>query len=236
MNFFNFGPDFKKWVKLLLYDSKLCVIQNGIFSEFFRIGRGCRQGDPISPYLFLLCVEILGILIRKKKQNIKGIYIHDTEYKLFQYADDMGIFIDGTEHSLRNALNSVDQFSKYSGLTPNLEKTKCIWIGSKKGSNDKLCEEIDLDWTDEPFVVLGIKISTKLEEMMDLNFLEKLNDIRKNICSWKKRNLTVLGKITVVKTILLSKLTHLFISLPSPDSHYIKTLETLFFNSFGEAN
>ena len=66
MNFFNFGPDFKKWVKLLLYDSKLCVIQNGIFSEFFRIGRGCRQGDPISPYLFLLCVEILGILIRKK--------------------------------------------------------------------------------------------------------------------------------------------------------------------------
>ena len=69
----------------------------------------------------MLYVEILGIFIRKKTQNIKGIYIHDTEYKLFQYADDMGIFIDGTEHSLRNALNLVDQYSKYSGLTPNLE-------------------------------------------------------------------------------------------------------------------
>ena len=47
---------------------------------------------------------------------------------------------------------------------------------------------------------------------------------------WKKRNLTVLGKITVVKTILLSKLTHLFISLPSPSKVYIKALETIFYN------
>ena len=44
------------------------------FSSFFNIGRGCRQGDPISPYLFLLCVEIMAILIRKN-QNIKGICI-----------------------------------------------------------------------------------------------------------------------------------------------------------------
>ena len=47
---------------------------------------------------------------------------------------------------------------------------------------------------------------------------------------WKKRNLTVLGKITVVKTILLSKLAHLFISLPSPSKVYIKALETIFYN------
>ena len=49
---------------------------------------------------------------------------------------------------------------------------------------------------------------------------------------WNKRNLTVLGKITVVKTILLSKLTHLLIpvSLPSPNKVYIKALETMLYN------
>ena len=99
------------------------------FSEFFPIGRGCRQGDPISPYLFLLCVEIMGILLRQNK-NIKGIYIENKEYKLFQYADDTGILLDGSESSLRSTLNLLDQFSKYSGLTPNLEKTRCIWTGS----------------------------------------------------------------------------------------------------------
>ena len=94
IKFFNFGPDFTKWIKIILNDTKLCVIQNGIFSPFSNIGRGCRQGDPISPYLFLLCVEIMAILTRKN-QNIKGICINDKEHKLFQYADDTGIFLDG---------------------------------------------------------------------------------------------------------------------------------------------
>ncbi len=59
----------------MLYNkAKLCVIQNGIFSEFFEIGRGCRQGDPVSPYLFNICVEIMGHMIRQNK-NIRGIRI-----------------------------------------------------------------------------------------------------------------------------------------------------------------
>ena len=74
LNFFNFGPDLIKWISVLYNKAKLCVIQNGVFSQFFEIGRGCRQGDPISPYLFNLFVEILGHMIRQNK-NIKGIKI-----------------------------------------------------------------------------------------------------------------------------------------------------------------
>ena len=51
LEFFNFGEFFINCIKFLLRDAKLCVIQNGIFSEFFNIGRGCRQGDPISNIL-----------------------------------------------------------------------------------------------------------------------------------------------------------------------------------------
>ena len=90
LHFFNFGPDIIRWVKTLYADAKLCVIQNGIFSEFFNIGRGCRQGDPVSPYLFNICVEIMGILIRQNN-NIKGIHIVK-EFCLFQYADDTILF------------------------------------------------------------------------------------------------------------------------------------------------
>lgn len=43
---------------------KMCVIQNGHISEYIYLERGCRQDDPISPYLFLRCAEILGIIIR----------------------------------------------------------------------------------------------------------------------------------------------------------------------------
>ena len=226
IRFFNFGPDFERWIHIISRNVKLCVIQNGFFSQFFNIGRGCRQCDPISPYLFLLCVEILGVLIR----NIKGINISDVEYKLFQFADDMGIFLDGSENSLRNALNLIDQFSKFSGLKPNYDKTKCIWIGSKKGSTTRLCKNLNLEWTDESFPLLGIKFSTNLKDITELNFTDRLNDIQNSILMWNKRNLTVLGKITVVKTILLSKLSHLLISLPSPNKVYIKALETMLYN------
>lgn len=76
MHFLNYGENFIKWIKILFKELKYCVTQNGIFSDFFHMGRGCRQGDSISPYLFLLCAEIMGIMIRNNNL-IKGIVIED---------------------------------------------------------------------------------------------------------------------------------------------------------------
>ena len=55
--------------------------------EQFNIQRGCRQGDPIAPYLFIICAEILAILI-KQNHDIGGIIINGNEQKISQYADD----------------------------------------------------------------------------------------------------------------------------------------------------
>ena len=91
LKLFNFGNSILNWIKTFYNDIKTCIIQNGIISEYFYPQRGCRQGDPISPYLFLLCAEILGNLIRNNK-NIKGIIIERMEYKISQYADDTSLF------------------------------------------------------------------------------------------------------------------------------------------------
>ena len=64
-----------------------CVINNGITSNYFTIERGVRQGDPLSPYLFVVAVETLAITIRQNSK-IKGITIDQKETKLLQYADD----------------------------------------------------------------------------------------------------------------------------------------------------
>ena len=52
-------------------------------SEFFQVERGCRQGDPLSPYIFLLCAEILSLMLKENK-DIKGIKIANIEYKFSQ--------------------------------------------------------------------------------------------------------------------------------------------------------
>ena len=62
---FNFSEDFIKWIKLFYSNAKSCVTNNGFLSPFFSIQRGVRQGCPLSPYLFILCIEILTNQISK---------------------------------------------------------------------------------------------------------------------------------------------------------------------------
>ena len=76
---YNFGEDFKKWFKILYSDSESCTTNNGHASRFFKLERGCRQGDPLSPYLFLLAIEPLAAAIKKEK-GIKGVKIGNLEY------------------------------------------------------------------------------------------------------------------------------------------------------------
>ena len=95
---FGFGPDTCQWISTFYKDIKSSVTVNGQLSQWFAIQRGCRQGDPISPYLFILCVEILAIMIRQNK-HIKGIFIGETEYKISQYADDTEITLEGDKKS-----------------------------------------------------------------------------------------------------------------------------------------
>ena len=99
LDYFNFGPSIKKWIKLFQNGAESCILQNGFLSEFFYLQRGCRQGDPISPYLFILCAEVLSLMMRKEIA-IKGIDRNDKTFLLSQYADDTQIFLNGSETSL----------------------------------------------------------------------------------------------------------------------------------------
>ena len=101
----------------------------------YNIERGVRQGDPLSPYLFVTAVEILGIAIRNK-DSIKGIEINDLEIKLLQFADDTTAVLSDLNSA--NALFSLlEEFEKASGLKLNVKKTEAMWIGSLKSCEDQ---------------------------------------------------------------------------------------------------
>jgi hypothetical protein len=103
LKFFNFGESIINWVKVFYNNISSAVIEGGNLSEFFQIGRGCRQGDQLSPYLFILCAEFLAIKIRGNT-NIGGINVTRIEHKLSQFADDTSLILDGSEKSLNEAL------------------------------------------------------------------------------------------------------------------------------------
>ena len=232
LDYFNFGNSLKSWVGLFQKGSETCILQNGFMSNCFGLRRGCRQGDPISPYLFILYAEILGKMVRKNKE-IKGISINGKEYKLSQYADDTQLILDGTEKSLKAALNLLKQFYIMSGLKINVDKTRALWIGSSCGSLETLCEEFALDWSQDLLNILGVTFSPLVFNIWVLNSQEILLIIKNIRNHWSKRKLTLLGRIIIIKSLAVSKFVHLFISLPAPPNELISELENYFINFYG---
>lgn len=226
---FNFGPSICKWFETLYSEAKSCVINNGNLSSFFNLERGCRQGDPLSPYLFIIGVELLALKL-KSTSDIHGIPIHNKELLLSQYADDTFLVLDGKEKSLEETLKCFDSFHRVSGLKMNASKTKAVWIGTKKYSDHILCPNYNLQWTKSNFKLLGIDFSLDLQAMLDINFTKKIKEMSSILKAWEHRKLTLLGKITVVKTLALPKIVHLLTALPNLSQIKIKEFNTLFYN------
>ena len=78
LNKFNFGHDIKRWISTFYANIDSCMYVNGQYSEWFDVRRGTKQGNSQSPYLFLICAEILCSVIHQNK-NIHGIKILDEE-------------------------------------------------------------------------------------------------------------------------------------------------------------
>ena len=132
--FFGFGFSFIKWINVLLNGVSSCINHCGNISDRFTVERSCRQGDPISPHLFIICVEILALKIRKNGM-VKGFKLGNYMQKLDFYADDLSAYLDGSESSLRSIINILDRFREISGLKINLSKCKAVWIGRNRFLN-----------------------------------------------------------------------------------------------------
>ena len=124
---------------------------------------------------------------------------------------------------------------KISGLKVNFDKTHAVWIGVNKYSTASIKTRWKLSWGKTAFKLLGINFHIELDQMKKINFKEKIQKIRSLIKLWNRRYLTPLGKITVIKTLLLPILNHLFISIPNPSEHIIKELNNIFFLFCGVA-
>ena len=152
---FGFDSSMLRWLNLFYCRPESCVLNNGWASDFFEIQRGVRQGCPLSPYLFVLSVEVLAKAIRENK-SIEGIFVNSREIKLSQYADDRTLILDGTKESLRASLKTLDDFYEVSGLKLNDKKTEALWIGVNSGNDGILTPGRNFKWPKYKVKALGV--------------------------------------------------------------------------------
>ena len=226
LKFFNFGDSLIKWVNILLNNFTAVINHCGNISKKFDIQRGCRQGDPIASYLFIMTIEILAHKLRTEKK-IVGFKIGNISQLLELYADDCSIFLEPNSTNLRETCIILNNFYALSGLKIQVTKTKAIWFGAGWNNKEKLCPDLTLDW-DTEFRLLGIDFDSGLTKM-ERNLETKIEEIRKLFNCWIYRNLTPYGRIVIVKTLALSKLSHAALVIPTLNKVKIKEIEGLMF-------
>ena len=212
---YGFGKNFISWVKILVKNQESCVLNTGTATDLLP-GRGARQGDPISAYLFILVLEILFHLIRSKPE-IKGLAIFDHCYLYSAYADDTTFFLQDTI-SIKHMVDVFYLFSYFSGLKPNLKKSEIAGIGALKGVQVAVCGLRCIDLNNDTLKILGTHFSYNKKLKEEKNLYKTVTDIQRVLKIWKKRNFTLEGKI--FKTIAISKICFPIIYNNCPKTYY----------------
>ena len=142
---------------MLLEWEESCIIDGGNMTKYFKLQKGARQGDPVSAYLFILCLEIVFILIKTNKR-VQGINIFDHTYLYSVYADDTTFFLED-ERAIKELINTFATFLKYSGLKPNHEKCEFEDIGVLKSVKVTVCGMNCIDLCNDTIKITGIHSS-----------------------------------------------------------------------------
>ncbi len=210
---FGLGSSFVNWVRLLYYSPKASVVTNGRKSPPFQLHRGTRQGCPLSPLLFALVLEPLAIAIRQNN-NIVGIKAGGIEHKLLLYTDDILLLCRRPSATIPHILTLIDSFLGVSGYKINWNKSEAMPLS-------RVCPpSIRQGWQfSSGLTYLGIKVTPRLDNIMSINLLPLLHKIELILQNWTKLGLSLLGKINILKMIIVPKINYISSMLPLSVPH-----------------
>lgn len=119
---FQLGSNFIKLIRLLYNNPSAMINTNGIISTKVTLSHSCRQGCPLSPFLFVLSLESLAQKIRQHLY-ITPITSNNTTQSISLYADDILLYFDKAPSSVPPILDTFEEFSSLSGYKINLTKS-----------------------------------------------------------------------------------------------------------------
>ncbi|XP_024007996.1 uncharacterized protein LOC112083994 [Eutrema salsugineum] len=176
---------------------------NGAVHGYFKGKRGLRQGDPLSPYLFVIAMNCLSLMLNQAALDGKFQYHHQCEgTKLTHlcFADDLLIFIDGSLSSVQNVLQVLREFELRSGLAVSIHKSCFFSAGLSPEEVQNITETTGLSPGTLPMRYLGVPLCTK--KLSIANCEPLLQQIKGKISSWSVKTLSFAGRLQLLNTVI----------------------------------
>ena len=206
----NFGPIFISWIKLLYHNPMVIIMHNGHQSRPVYPTRGVKQGCPLSALLFVLTIEPLSNLLRTHPEL--GIQIPSFEaFVAALFADDVLLFSQNYT-SLLQQLNLVQLYCDGSGARLNRSKCKTLFLNNSKPIPTH--PDLVMLPTNTPTKYLGLLFGHCLSDTTQLQLLDQR--LHRAILVWGFRGRTLMGRVLLVKSVVLSILWHFSMVLHIP--------------------
>ncbi|KAL9667623.1 hypothetical protein QQ045_001986 [Rhodiola kirilowii] len=178
---------------------------NDHISEVIKPSRGLRQGDPISPYLFLICAEWLTFTSNKYQELglIEGVKICKNAPIVthLMFADDCMLFLKAREESVTWIRDILKNYEEVSGQKINYMKSKGVCSkGVAAAFKDKVKDRLQVSLVDSHSIYLGLPLIFSNKKVAMFRMIEERT--LKKVSDWKHKLLSSAGREVLIKSIL----------------------------------
>jgi hypothetical protein len=209
-------PDlFLQWIREVLSSGSSSILLNGVPGKSFHCKRGVRQGDPVSPFLFVQGADLLQSLVNWAFQNgLLSLSIPiEAEYPIIQYADDTIIVLPPDMEQLVAFKRILDQYAAFTGLKINYHKSSMIPINLSEEETSVLAEGFNCQLGSMPFTYLGLPMGNNKPSIKDFSPLTDRVERRLSVVS---SFLSYGDRLVLVNSVLSSLPTYFMLSLKLP--------------------
>jgi len=204
LEYFGFDQCWVNWILNLTSSTLFSILVNGVPSKPFSPSRGIRQGDPLSPFMFVLMAEGLGRYIKATitDGSLKGLPLHNIQPTLnhSQFFDETLLLNSPTVREA-NKLNSIlSDFTEASSMSLNYDKSKLYFFNTPASVQTHISKLLGIPRSSLPSNYLGVPLMGLAARSISWDSL--LLSISNRLSNWTFRPLNIASRLVLLKSVL----------------------------------